>query len=671
MQSWKTFSLSVFIGLFVFQSYGFSAWVGETSARPHQVKVLGSNPSFTRLDLEFFGFNLTKVDVNGKLYNQVSIPGIRQMDLKGLPALPQWNRNLMIPSGAALRMTVEKEDIQTYSIRDILPSKGTIERNVDPKTVPYTFDKFYATGASYPMDTVRFSASFQLRAAHGVTVSVNPIRIENIRGELQLLRKMVLRIDHRSGDKKSKLLSTQVMDREFAKVYADRFLNFKDIMAKNKVNYTIPDSGKVLVIAHEDFVDGVQPLMNWRRDTGLWHKIVSLASIRDRNGVVTYSQVKALIQSEYDMNQISYVLLVGDKEFLPTHPGSSGNAWGEEADPKYALVAGTDSYPDLFVSRLSVKTAAELEVIVNKTLRYEQEPEIGGQWYGKSTGIASEEGVPKDWERANILRDLLLGWHFTEVDQIYEPDDRKEYLVDALNEGRGFINYLGHGTEDYWVSTGFDNQDILNLRNGERVPVIVSVACVNGDFGYYDDSFAEVWLKAGTAIESKGALAIFASSTNQSWVPPTVGQQEITRLLVNERMRTVGALMFHGSVAVLEDNSSSAAQTFETWHVFGDGNAEIRTQAPTAISLRNNSLRTIRSGVRRISLQVGSGDIRLGVVREQNSRSDRAELIASGVSMPDGTLNLVLSQSLLAGDTVRLTFTGFNRIPLIQEITVQ
>ena len=64
-----------------------------------------------------------------------------------------------------------------------------------------------------------------------------------------------------------------------------------------------------------------------------------------------------------------------------------------------------------------------------------------------------------------------------------------------------------------------------------------------------------------------GAIAVYASSTNQAWVPPTIGQKEIVTLLTEEKATTIGGLFFNGVMAVLDDDSKNTDQTFETWHV--------------------------------------------------------------------------------------------------------
>lgn len=49
---------------------------------------------------------------------------------------------------------------------------------------------------------------------------------------------------------------------------------------------------------------------------------------------------------------------------------------------------------------------------------------IVSEWYSKGIGIASNESGGTgmtDWQRADLLRNMLLGFTYTDVDQIYDP----------------------------------------------------------------------------------------------------------------------------------------------------------------------------------------------------------------------------------------------------------
>ena len=162
----------------------------------------------------------------------------------------------------------------------------------------------------------------------------------------------------------------------------------------------------------------------------------------------------------------------------------------------------------------------------------------------------------------------------TSVDEIYDPGATAAQVAAAVNAGRGFVNYCGHGSETSWSTTGFSVSDVNALTNDNMLPFIVSVACVNGAFAGRT-CFGESWLRALNGSEPTGAIGIYASSVNQYWDPPMTAQDECTDLLVAEACRSFGALCYSGSCKMIDVHGTAGEDMFDTWHIFGDPSVEI------------------------------------------------------------------------------------------------
>jgi len=216
---------------------------------------------------------------------------------------------------------------------------------------------------------------------------------------------------------------------------------------------------------------------------------------------------------------LAFVLLVGDSDQVATPTAS----WGA-SDPSYAKLSGNDNYPDILVGRFSAETLAELETQLQRTITYEQTAKTDQEWFWKGSGIGSDEGTGDDgewdWEHIRNIRTDLLDNNYTEVDELYggsqggddEPGHPSPAIIaQDVNEGRGIINYCGHGAQDGWGWNAapawyvFTSDDVDDLTNVNELPFIVSVACVNGDF---DGStcFAEKWLRATHNGQPTGAV---------------------------------------------------------------------------------------------------------------------------------------------------------------------
>lgn len=625
------------------------------------MKILESSPTRTKIRLTVPGFNQEEMKIGGQLVSKVSIPGVSSTDKKGFPALPRFSKNIQLPWHGQVRYRILQESNDVYQVGTVAPSKGPIMRDVLPQNVPYEFSAFYDNGGVFPQQVIELGKPFILRNARGVTINFFPIRYDRVLGQLTVARELVLELlVSQPKDRKTTILKQgNRVNPEFVKIYANTFKNFNQLRTSMKAinpEHIVAENRSMLVIAHPDFLEGIQPFISWKRQIGMDVRLVSTADTG-----ATHEEIKAYIQTDFDERQVAYVHLVGDAEFVAFYKGKSGNALGNEADPMYGLLAGDDGYPDLFVSRFSVKTIEELETVVYKSINYEKHPDIRGDWYHKGIGMASNEGNPTDFERAELLRTALEAWDYSEIDKLYDPGVRPQDVNNAINAGRGFINYLGHGSKTSWGTSGFNNGYIDALENGNKLPFIVSVACVNGEFGAGADAFAEKWIKAGTKDNPKGAIAIFAASTNQSWVPPTVGQKEIVNLLVTEQANTIGGLFINGSVAVLEDNSSTADQTYETWHIFGDASLQVRTRYPTPIQVEVPA--TLFLGFKAVRFSVGEPNVNVGLVQD-------GILLGSGISDQNGDLQVDFKEPLQKPGVATLTFNGFNKIPAIFQVPI-
>ncbi len=107
-----------------------------------------------------------------------------------------------------------------------------------------------------------------------------------------------------------------------------------------------------------------------------------------------YEDVRDYVQSFYNnpTNNLTYLLLVGDAEQVPTNIKDYGDDGDGGTDPMYGLLAGSDKYPEVIVGRFSGSTEADINTMVTRVINYEKTPATNGIWYTKACGIASDEG---------------------------------------------------------------------------------------------------------------------------------------------------------------------------------------------------------------------------------------------------------------------------------------
>lgn len=570
------FTLSLATGAFA------AEWVSLSGARavPAAIRLVETTADRTVLELDLAGFAKDRAKVDGTDYLTLDVPGASRIMRKGLPDLPKVTCLVAIPDGATPTVKVLSEETVSFKLdAPVLSSKGHLTRDVDPAGVKFAFDAAYKTDAFFPADKAVVDPAFKMRDLSGVRVVLHPVRYNPVTRTLEVARKMTVQVGSVS---RRPAASLGTVPFEFERIYRDSFINY----TASPLRATTVSMGKFLIVTLDALADAVQPLVDWKRKIGWEVEVVKFSTVGK-----TADELKKFIQAKYDADKVGYIMLVGDVPEMPTLYGLQEKA---ASDPCYVKLSGADNVPDASICRICVKTPAEAENQVAKFVHYEQFPFTGADaaWYRKGMGIASNQGDPTDFARANQLRDAQLAGGFTSIDQIYDPSASKAKVAEGVNDGRSVINYIGHGSETMWVTSSFSNSDVDKLANGRKFPVIWSVACVNGKFTMSTDCFAERWMKLGTKDAPRGAATIFASSTNAAWVPPCDMQSEIIKeQMLGGKSITVGGQALKGILKGMEiwgtADASEGNQLNEQYNLFGDGTLVLRTAPPQALEVRH------------------------------------------------------------------------------------
>jgi hypothetical protein len=630
------------------------------AAEPLSVDVVESGAVRTVIEYEINAFAKSAVDIDGETYHSIGIPGEAKILAEGLPDLPHVARSIVIPDDAEVAVSVVSSSYTDFTDIRVAPSKGLLMRNVDPATVPFSFDALYGAGGWYPEDLAYLREPYILRDVRGVTVVLSPIQYDASTGTLRVYDHVTVEVAV-VGTGKVNVLERRPdagMDAEFKRIYERHFLNFD---SAPHLRYTpVDEAGNMLVICYDSFMSNMEPFVEWKNQMGVPCEMVSVTTAGS-----TAAAIEAYIESYYYTYGLTYVLLVGDAAQVPTPYAAGGSS-----DPSYSLVAGSDSYPDLFVGRFSAESTGQVDTQVLRSVEYEQSPLAGGDWYHKGTGVASNQGPGDDGEdddeHSDVMRADLLAFTYTEVDRIYDPSASSAMVANALNDGRSIVNYTGHGSTSSWGSSGFSSSDVNALVNDNMLPFIVSVACVNGYFNGIT-CFAEAWLRATNGSEPTGAIGIYASSINQSWDPPMAAQDEVVDLLVGTSAygmkRTYGGLCYNGSCLMMDEYGAGGQSMFLTWHVFGDPSLRVRTDTPSALSVAHDG--TVSPSATTFDVAVpGVGDALCALYYDGTLYGSAFTDVGGNASIPIGTAPPL-------GVDLTLTVTAFNAVPYFAGVTVE
>ncbi|MCK5076615.1 MAG: hypothetical protein KAR38_09575, partial [Calditrichia bacterium] len=617
---------------------------------PFQVKVLQSSSNETVIEYSFGSFSRKEIQIDGKTYYNLSLSNESRLMEKGNPALPKIARSIIIPNDKNVEISVMESEYVEYNFT-VAPSKGKILRNIDPATVPYEFSDIYQQDQFYPENISYTGSPYIMRDFRGTVINVLPFSYNPKQQILRVYTKVVVSAKYVGfGEINVKMENTSGYNSYFSGLYKNHFINFEETKYE-----PVDDQGRIIVITYDDFADAMAPYVAWKNQKGVQCDMYNLSEIGS-----TANDIKTFIQAEYDAaNGLTFVQLVGDDAQMPSFSESGG-----ASDPTYALLEGDDSYPEIFIGRFSAETVAELETQVARTVFYERDLN-NGEWLAKGTGIASNQGPGDDDEYDNehqdVIRQKLLDYGYTEVDQIYDPEANQAMVAAALNEGRGIVNYTGHGSDISWSSSSFSVSDVNALTNDYMLPFINSVACVNGNY-VGQTCFAEAWVRAtnGSTGAPTGAVAIYASSINQSWAPPMAAQDDAIDIIIADSKSSLGGLWYNSSCQMLDEYDDQAM--YKTWHIFGDVSLLYKSKEPLAIAPEYND-----------AIFVGLTSFEVTVPGQENSLvgiSMNDELLGSAYTDETGLAVVNFDNPVSEVGTATITVTGHNLQTVVSDVLV-
>lgn len=552
------------------------------------ISVSATRGYTTTLEMDCPDVNLGETQVLGAKAITVTAPDASLSYEKDAPVLPRYTAMVMVDPAKrpVFQVTSLQSEVVELDAR-IVPSKGNFARNISPNDVPFNFGEVYTKDAWYPSDDnmVTMGEPFIFREIRGVNLVVNPVQYNPVQNKIRVHRK--IRVAVKADDQASKNVITKSapISKVFEPIYKNTFVNFDQATKRLP---RLDETGRLLIICYDDFMDAMAPFVQWKKKIGLEVKMVPVSAAGATN-----DEIKAFIQDEYNQGGLTNIMLVGDSAQIPTNKGVKERA---DSDPCYTKLAGDDHVPDAIISRLSAENKEQVAYQVAKFVNYEQFPTAQTAWYSKGVGIASAEGNPADKVYMEENRQALLGAMFKHVDQIYDPSASKAKVTEAVNEGRSLINYLGHGSSTSWGTTYFNNGDASKLSNGWMQPIIFDVACVNGKFVNFT-CFGEAWMRSGDIEKPAGAVTYCGSTTNMQWVPPIKVQEEFNKVsIANEVYKTIGGIFTNGIIKGLEiygtTSSGSGVMMYEQWHIFGDSTLITRFKAPTKLEAEARAVRS-------------------------------------------------------------------------------
>jgi len=630
---------------------------------PSNIQVIHSSQTAVTLHLSLKGFWLDTFTTPHGTACSLLADNAFPIQLNDCPELITFTGSIVIPSRGEMIITVDNAKYIEYHniIIRSRSEEGMRNNDVNGSASPlpsYEKDEFF------PGSLASLSDPYLIRKVRGQDVNIMPFQYNPVTKVLRVYDGITvhLQCNGSSGLNTIDGIVAGGYEREFSTICSRHFINY--IKESNTREGDDQPAPNMLIISYGKFIGALQPFIEWKMKKGIATDVVDIADIGDAQ------HVKSYVKNYYDEHGLTYLLLVGDNEYIPSVSTDAGLS-----DNSYGYVSGDDHYPDVFVGRLPATTAAQVSIQVERILRYEQCLFTDDDWLTRTTGIASSLGPGDngeyDFEHVRILQtDLKKAFSLGPV-ELFDGDQGGEdqqgnptaaMVKDVVEKGTGMIIYTGLGNHDSWFTSLFRKEDATRLTNYDKYPIILSAGCNGGDFGQ-PECLAESWLRASRNGQPTGAVAVLMPSGPLGWSPPMHAQDEMIRILTDSSYRadnpTFGAVTMEGCMAMNSKYGPGAYAMTDVWTVFGDPSMTIMTAPPVEMHVTvppevsaDATGITVRSDAEKATVALTSGQKIIGTASVKNGTAT-----VTFLNKPDpGILTVAV--------------TSFNRKPVVTTIPV-
>jgi hypothetical protein len=474
---------------------------------------------------------------------------------ENIPALPVIRVSVLVPPGA---------ELENYSFTvQRVPAKENVQLARAPVPVPTSRMASYEPGeklyrGSFPEEVVVYVTTMIQRGYTWFSFDYSPFGYDGETGNLTLAGEVILNLEYRISPEGIRIVRP---DPDLERHIQGRIVNPEDMgrFYPEGEDYGLQlkssqDGVDYLIVTSEALRPAFKPLLDWKTRKGLRTHLVTMEEIDETYDDPSIQlKLKRCLYDYYKDHGLTWVLLGGDAEIVPVQGCYSAartgddlpiEDWSVPTDLFYACfdkrfdwnsyvddkigqfnLDGHDIIPEVYISRVPLKSPDQVEAFIGKTLRYETDPPMNdffgrmmlsgvmfwNIWDGKSDSHHRSENFYKT-DIKYVWKGEKIGFYDTGTDfpegSNYELT--AENLSTHLNTGFGFFHFCGHGnTQNLVMERGndFNSDDAMGLVNPVSGIVLTNACDVNA-FDSIDPCLSEAFIRNPRG----GAVAFFGSS---------------------------------------------------------------------------------------------------------------------------------------------------------------
>lgn len=638
--------------------FGLAAWISiNPSAKegsPPLLKILESTDNHTVISIEIPGFYREKMTANGVIFDEVTIPQAAQNADVGSPNIPRLLVNIGIPDQAGITIREVSKETEMIDHIMVIPVQQPETDNATPP--PFTMNEaLYGSDKVYPDPYVVASEPQIWRDVRMVTATIYPIQVMPKSQMISVCKSITIELVYNGESSINKKKSRPFrISPHYDRMYQHSILNYDQLNLPKETQRD--ETTKYLIIAHDSLVSSIQPLADWWTRTGLPVEIKPTSEIGS-----TTTQIKEEISNYYNDLGIEFVLLVGETSQIPVFSFESA-----VGDHDYACLEGSDFYPDVALGRILTTSPDIVSHIVARTLNYIQSPPQDG-WLERTMLCAHEEEYPGKYTQCkNEIRNYSYAIQTPVFETYYPPEGATlAQVTAAMEQGRGLINYRGHGDVMEWSwSIGWDPSNIYDLNNGRYTPIVWNICCNNAWIDSSNETISEAWQNAGSSGEG-GAVANLGATRESYTVENHDFDKRLYRALFDEGTTQIGDVVNLAKETMI-NMGENGTYNARIYILFGDPALDITTMDPASMQVEH--LPSIPIGGSEFSVAV-SNDSGTPLENAQVCIQKDGECYEAGYT--DSLGRLSLPTLVTSGGTLALTITAHNFIPYTADVSVE
>ncbi len=445
-------------------------------------------------------------------YDVVRMTDVSVLSDLGRPVLPAKNVRIALPSGTrATHIEVRSSNTVTipgtFYVMPGQPPRPMLQNHV-PQTVEPDND-VYNADAAYPGRLAALEHQANLAGQQMAMITVYPLQYEPAKRKLTLHTHVELIVhcapmtaaddlfveQYRTFTERQRglyqdMLATMVINPEAVRI---------DPHMDGPAPLVPPGQYEHVIVTTTALKPYFQPIVDWHMRKGIRDTIITTDWIyANYSGSADTTKIREFVIDAHTNWGTMYFIMGGEGSDVPYGERHYYGGYPDQIAPSGQFYSDFDDdwVHEVYVGRVSGTTESEINIFINKLLKYEKNPPVSN--YPTEALLTAFD--LDDTTSAELLKDSIETFfpgYFT-IHKVYDSHggNHEDSVKYYLNMGNNLVNHMDHSGKT-GMGTGYHHHgwilgssEVDNLNNDDELSIITTGGCEPAAFDY-DDCIGE------------------------------------------------------------------------------------------------------------------------------------------------------------------------------------